>query len=390
MNSLSPSANWKQSFVVFSDDWGRHPSSCQHIFNQRLQDYDVTWVNTIGMRPPRLDWLTAKRVTQKLTDWTRREQVKTSPKSQLSESPRILNPKMWPWMKTKLDRFVNKNLLKSQIQPHLGSHTTGITTIPITCDLMDEISVDRWVYYCVDDFSEWPGLDQKSMLKLERGVIEKSDLIIAASETLQRRMEIEFDREARLLTHGVDLEFWNYDQSERANDPFAGIERPIFLFWGVIDQRLDINFLKRLNDSITEGSIVLIGPRQNPDPALRELSNVKILPAVPFQQLPRHGHFANVLIMPYVDSPVTQAMQPLKLLEYLATQRPAVVRSLPATIPFSNMLSVARTSEEFVSAVKFSNNHGISETQRYAREDLKNESWECKANQFFKFVTASE
>ena len=36
------------SFLVFADDWGRHPSSCQHLIRQLLARYPVLWVNTIG------------------------------------------------------------------------------------------------------------------------------------------------------------------------------------------------------------------------------------------------------------------------------------------------------------------------------------------------------
>jgi hypothetical protein len=38
------------SFIIFSDDWGRHPSSCQYLFRHLLPRYRTFWVNTIGMR----------------------------------------------------------------------------------------------------------------------------------------------------------------------------------------------------------------------------------------------------------------------------------------------------------------------------------------------------
>lgn len=41
-------------FLVFSDDYGEHPSSCQHLFQHISSDYPVLWVNTIGLRSPRL------------------------------------------------------------------------------------------------------------------------------------------------------------------------------------------------------------------------------------------------------------------------------------------------------------------------------------------------
>ena len=40
--------------VVFSDDWGRHPSSCQHLIAELLPRYRVDWINTIGTRRPTL------------------------------------------------------------------------------------------------------------------------------------------------------------------------------------------------------------------------------------------------------------------------------------------------------------------------------------------------
>ena len=45
----------KLVFVVFADDWGRHPSSCQHLFRRIVPHAQVLWVNTIGLRVPRLN-----------------------------------------------------------------------------------------------------------------------------------------------------------------------------------------------------------------------------------------------------------------------------------------------------------------------------------------------
>ena len=57
------------SLLVFSDDWGRHPSSCQHLTRNLLDRYPVLWVNTIGTRAPRLDRQTLRRVAEKILQW---------------------------------------------------------------------------------------------------------------------------------------------------------------------------------------------------------------------------------------------------------------------------------------------------------------------------------
>ena len=51
----------KLPLLVFADDWGRHPSSCQHLIRHMLDRQDVWWVNTIGMRTPRFDRATLTR-----------------------------------------------------------------------------------------------------------------------------------------------------------------------------------------------------------------------------------------------------------------------------------------------------------------------------------------
>ena len=43
----------KPQLVVLGEDWGQHPSSTQHLIKRLLPDYQVLWVNSIGLRRPR-------------------------------------------------------------------------------------------------------------------------------------------------------------------------------------------------------------------------------------------------------------------------------------------------------------------------------------------------
>jgi glycosyltransferase involved in cell wall biosynthesis len=132
---------------------------------------------------------------------------------------------------------------------------------------------------------------------------------------------------------------------------------------------------------MTNGSIVLIGPQQDPDPTILALPNVKTLPAQPISALPAIAHQASVLVMPYADLPVTRAMQPLKLKEYLATGKPVVVNRLPSTDAWSDCLDVADTPEQFSRLVRERLSSGIPATQAMARNRLQQESWNSKAAQ---------
>jgi glycosyltransferase involved in cell wall biosynthesis len=238
--------------------------------------------------------------------------------------------------------------------------------------------VRQWVYYCVDDFSQWPGLDRKAMARMERLVVERADTIIAVSEPLQERLR-RMGRESELLTHGVDVDFW---QSTADSTPMLdGLPRPLVVFWGVIDRRMDTAFIKHLAAKMTEGTIVLVGPEQDADPELTLPRFVGTGPVL-FEQLPAIAREAAVLIMPYADLPVTRAMQPLKLKEYLATGKPVVVRELPATREWADCLDLVNDANEFAERVLLRIREGNTAAQASGRDRLGDESWSAKARAF--------
>ena len=284
--------------LVFADDWGRHPSSCQHLIRQLLPRRPVWWVNTIGTRPPRLDWGTVKRAAGKLRGWVGRSPPPPAggglggrgsqvlhapspltplPQGEGGTNPVVLSPKMWPSFKSGFSRGLNRRLLVRALRPvveRMPAPPVAITTLPLVADLVGRLSVARWVYYCVDDFSVWPGYDGETMLRMERDLVPKVAVAVAVSETLQRHLA-GLGKPAHLLTHGVDLDHWVVSPPVASAGgllpEFAGLEPPFVLFWGVIDRRMDTAFVRELAASLAAGTVVLVGPKEDPDPELLRL-----------------------------------------------------------------------------------------------------------------------
>jgi glycosyltransferase involved in cell wall biosynthesis len=407
--------------LVFADDWERHPSSCQHLIGRLLDRHEVWWVNTIGMRRPGLDWATVSRGLEKVGQWLRpkgRGHRDDSPGRRPTHPHlHVLNPRMWPSFGSSLERRINRELLVRQLLLHVAAMPEPpvvVTTIPIVADLVGRLPARRWVYYCVDDFAEWPGLDGTTLRTMEDRLIERVDVLIAVSPNLREKLG-RSRHPVHLLTHGVDLEFWDRchrpgprlgatgppheTPRARAEDeagsgprirPLDDLERPLIVFWGVIDRRMDVAFLGRLANDLTAGTIVLIGPESDPDPGLARLPRVVRHTAVPLSRLPDIAAQASVLIMPYADLPVTRAMQPLKLKEYLATGRPVVVRDLPATRAWSDALDLAATPESFSRAVAERLTSGLPASQVEARSRLAEETWTAKSRAFEGWLFAGD
>ena len=372
--------------VVFADDWGRHPSSCQHLVGRLLSLHPTIWVNTIGMRRLRCTVEDAGKALARIRQWAG---APASPRP-LPHNLVVLTPWMWPRFRRRWQRRCNALQIGHCVNRALGPRCSGerrvaVTTLPIAADLVGRIDVDRWVYYCVDDFSVWPGLDGDVMQSMERLLVERVDGLITVSRTLQDR----FARSGtpHLLTHGIDVDHWHsggaaFDRRSMAGLPswFRSLQTPIYLFWGLVDRRLDTQWCCRVASG--EGTLVLAGPHQSPDPALKP-SNQLVMPGpIPYEQLPELAAACDVLVMPYADMPVTRAMQPLKLTEYLATGKPVVVRRLPATVEWVDAADVVDSADDFVRAVQQRAHSGVPDSQRRARRRLGEHAWQEKAHRF--------
>ncbi|MBY0459607.1 MAG: hypothetical protein K2V38_19995, partial [Gemmataceae bacterium] len=165
-------------------------------------------MNTIGTRPPGLNWNTVRRGFGKLQQWAgfRRSAAATDTSPSSLPAPRVLNPKMWPSFRSRFGRGLNRRLLSRALRPvveAMPSPPVAVTTLPLMADLVGQFPATRWVYYCVDDFSVWPGLDGRTMRDMEAELVPKVDVAVAVSETLRSHLA-ELGKSAHLLTHGVD------------------------------------------------------------------------------------------------------------------------------------------------------------------------------------------
>ncbi len=358
--------------VVFSDDWGRHASSCQHLIASLLPRYRVDWVETVGTRTPSLNRADLKRAVSKLWSFVGQKRAAGATQS-LPPNLRIHSPRMIPSFASPRRRRWNAKLLArglASILDPADPPAAVITTAPIVADLAALKPSLHWIYYCVDALDEWPGLDGKTLYQMELDMLPHMDRVLVVSEVLRDRMARR-GIEANLLTHGVELERWRVlRDGHRAADP------PKTLFWGHADARLSEPIVLAL----AEGTqLTFVGPRGDVPASLAQHARIDWHGPVDFDALPGFAAASDVLVMPYGDSEATRNMQPLKLKEYLATGLPTVVTPLPANLHWKAAMDIESEPAAFVARVLERARTGLPPEQAEARLALQQEGWDAKA-----------
>ena len=136
--------------VVFSDDWGRHPSSCQHLVRRLAPKYRTLWVNTIGMRRVTGSWADLRRGVQ----WGLKclasrahggaaasgacHGASAGSSEHASHQPQVASPWMWPSFRGGLPRRVNAAAMRRAVRRWTGDNCDDVvilTTLPIAADL---------------------------------------------------------------------------------------------------------------------------------------------------------------------------------------------------------------------------------------------------------------
>ena len=388
---LNPVTDEKRPIVLFADDFGRHPSNSQHLAMRMAKDRRILWVNTIGTRKPRLCAADVKRAFGKISQWIRRlaNRPADSPSKQsVPHNIRVVNPLMWPGFGTRLSRWFNAwsmaRTIERATEGWFDQSPVVLTTLPIAADLADRLDAHRWLYYAVDDWTAWPGLDHKTLAAMEADLIGSCDSLAAVSETLAARLS-DKPEECELIDHGIDAESWRSistndcsDQDKAVLEQIEALPSPRAVYWGLIDDRLDYTAVARMAEH-HEMSVALVGPIQGEAKKLEGHKGVHYLGPIGRASLPLVAEAADVLIAPYVESAATRAMQPLKLKEYLATDRPVVCTRLPSTQQWDDCCD-AVPQHKLADRAAESAFLGSDPSQIKARQRrLEGESWESKA-----------
>lgn len=252
---------------------------------------------------------------------------------------------------------------------------------PMMLPFSRHLDADCTVYDCMDELANFK-FAPANLLSLEDELLKAADLVFTGGYSLY-----EAKRERHLNVHAfpssVDVRHFSQARGTVA-DPAdqAGLPRPRLGFYGVIDERMDLELIAAAAEARPDWQFVFIGPVVKiSDADLPRSANIAWLGSKDYAELPSYLAGWDVALMPFAINDATRFISPTKTPEYLAAGRPVVSTPIVDVIRHYGELDgvqIASNARDFVAACERALNlpHDNREWLRPVDALLSTMSWD--------------
>ena len=245
-----------------------------------------------------------------------------------------------------------KQLLDAHVARFSGPLIAWYYT-PMMLPFSRDLDTSALVYDCMDELSKFR-FAPEGLLELEQELIDKADLVFTGGSSLYEAKKDRHDS-VHLFPSSVDRAHFGKARAA-IEDPAdqADLPHPRLGFFGVIDERFDIDLLDRIAEMRPDWSFVMVGPVAKIAPEdLPRRPNIHYLGAKTYNQLPAYLAGWDVALMPFAMNESTQFISPTKTPEYLAGGKPVVSTPVKDVVRHYGQLEgvqIAGDAETFVAA----------------------------------------
>lgn len=278
-------------------------------------------------------------------------------------------------------REKHQNLIEGLLADQFASQYVVWYYTPMAVAYTQGLRPQLIVYDCMDELSAFNGAPP-AMTAREAELLEMADLVLTGGRSLfaaRRRRH----PNVHLFPSAIDVAHFATAR-EQPPDPEdqKEIPHPRLGYFGVIDERMDLDLIAEIADRCRHWHLVMIGPvaKVVPD-KLPQRDNIHYLGRKPYQQLPAYLAGWDVALLPFALSKATRFVSPTKTPEYLAGGKPVVstsIRDVVDTYGKNGLVSIADGADAFRKAVEqaFQLNEHKREWLDRVDEFLSRNSWD--------------
>jgi glycosyltransferase involved in cell wall biosynthesis len=248
-----------------------------------------------------------------------------------------------------LKGLVDELFAEHGIEQHLLWYYT-----PMALSFTSHLEPVAIVYDCMDELSAF-AFAPPMLRHREAELLRRADVVFTGGHSLY---EVKRDLHPNVhpLPSSVDVPHFARARDAREPADQAAIPGPRLGFFGVIDERMDLDLVAAVADARHEWHIVLVGPVVKLDPAtLPRKPNIHWLGMKKYEELPAYLAGWDVALLPFARNASTRFISPTKTPEYLAAGKHVVSTSIRDVVrPYGELglVHIADTPDAFIRAIE--------------------------------------
>jgi glycosyltransferase involved in cell wall biosynthesis len=248
---------------------------------------------------------------------------------------------------------------------------------------------DIMVYDCSDDYTKLgphtpnskPGKTYSDEAKLAGQV----HLCFATAKSLSGRLS-QFNKNVHYIPNGVDIDLYcNGKILMDIPQDIGSITHPIIGFMGNLNHWYDLDLIFNIASIRDIWNFVFVGTTgsgiEKGITALRSLPNCHFLGWKDHLLLPAYLRCFDAAIMPYKTGDLTEAINPGKLYQYMASGLPIVSTPIPEALGYKDLIEISSTPQDFIGALEKIFNSGCGCKKERLVEEAKKHTWAQRAKQ---------
>ncbi|MBE9227274.1 glycosyltransferase family 1 protein [Phormidium sp. LEGE 05292] len=249
-----------------------------------------------------------------------------------------------------LKRMLDDLLAQKQIKDYILWYYT-----PMALSFTRHLNPLLVVYDCMDELSAFKGASP-ALKTLEIELFSLGDLVFTGGQSLY---EAKRDRHPHVYAFPSSIDKVHFGKARNLTEEPAdqiNIPHPRLGFFGVIDERMDIDLLSEIAQARPDWHLVMIGPVVKIDPAtLPRHTNIHYLGGKSYQELPAYIAGWDIAMLPFALNESTRFISPTKTPEYLAAGKPVISTSIRDVVrPYgeNGLVKIADNVTDFIAAAE--------------------------------------
>lgn len=211
------------------------------------------------------------------------------------------------------------------------------------------------VYDCMDELSAFK-FAPHDIKEREQQLLDQADVVFTGGYTLYEAKK-HLHANIHPFPSSIDkAHFGSARQVASLPADYNSIPSPRMGFFGVVDERFDIELLRSLASKRSDWHFVIIGPVVKIDPAvLPHGENIHYIGGKSYNELPAHLSAWDIALIPFAINESTEFISPTKTPEYLAGGKPVVSTPIKDVVrPYGNegLVFIGNNAEDFEKGIE--------------------------------------